>query len=72
MENIKVVVWGLGAMGSGIAKMILFKKGMEIVGAIDTDPNKRGKDLNEILGTNSKPVYITSEPQDIIKKEVLI
>ncbi|ABY94695.1 2,4-diaminopentanoate dehydrogenase [Thermoanaerobacter brockii subsp. lactiethylicus] len=68
MENIKVVVWGLGAMGSGIAKMILSKKGMEIVGAIDTDPNKVGKDLNEILGTNSKPVYITSEPQDVIKK----
>ncbi|AIS52327.1 hypothetical protein TKV_c11550 [Thermoanaerobacter kivui] len=47
---------GLGAMGSGIAKMVLSKKRMEIVGAIDTDPNKVGKDLNEILGTNFKPV----------------
>ncbi|MBE3579632.1 2,4-diaminopentanoate dehydrogenase [Caldanaerobacter subterraneus] len=68
MENIKVVVWGLGAMGSGIAKMILSKKGMEIVGAIDTDPNKIGKDLNELLGTNSKSVYVTSNPDEVIRK----
>jgi len=34
-EKIKVVIWGFGAMGSGMAKMILKKKGFEIVGVCD-------------------------------------
>lgn len=32
MENVKVIIWGLGAMGGGMADMILKKKGIEIVG----------------------------------------
>jgi len=35
MENVRVVIWGLGAMGSGMAKMLLKKKGVEIVGVCD-------------------------------------
>lgn len=68
MENIKIIIWGLGAMGSGIARIISTKKGMEIVGAIDTDPNKEGKDLNELIGTHNIPVYIRSNPEEVIKK----
>ena len=48
MKNkIRVVVWGLGVMGSGIATMVLSKAGFTIVGAIDMDPNKVGKKLYE-------------------------
>ena len=32
MQNVKVIIWGLGAMGGGMADMILSKKGIEIVG----------------------------------------
>ncbi|KZL90747.1 2,4-diaminopentanoate dehydrogenase [Clostridium magnum] len=49
-RKVKVVIWGLGSMGSGIAKMILSKKGFTIIGAIDLDPNKVGKKLYEVLG----------------------
>ena len=31
MENVKVALWGFGAMGSGIAKVLLRKKGVDIV-----------------------------------------
>lgn len=68
MENIKIIIWGLGAMGSGIAQLISAKKGMEIVGVIDTDPNKRGKNLNELIGTHNNPIYIKSSPEEVIKK----
>ena len=34
MENVKVAIWGFGAMGSGMAKMLLTKKGVDIVGAV--------------------------------------
>ena len=30
MENVRIAIWGFGAMGSGIAKMLLGKKGVEI------------------------------------------
>ena len=35
MENVKVIIWGLGAMGGGIADMLLKKKGVDIVGVVD-------------------------------------
>ena len=50
MENIKVIVCGLGAMGSGMANMMLQKKGIEIVAAVDSYGGKIGKDLSEVLG----------------------
>ena len=49
MKPLKVVVWGLGAMGSGIARSILAKKGVEIVGVCDTHPERKGRDLYEVL-----------------------
>ena len=30
MENVKVALWGFGAMGSGIAKVLLRKKGVQL------------------------------------------
>ena len=35
MKNVKVILWGLGAMGGGIGKMLCKKQGVDIVGAID-------------------------------------
>ena len=34
MQNVKVIIWGLGAMGGGMADMLLKKKGVDIVGVI--------------------------------------
>ena len=36
MKNVKVILWGLGAMGGGIGKMLAKKQGVDIVGAIPT------------------------------------
>ncbi|CCQ95833.1 hypothetical protein CULT_310014 [[Clostridium] ultunense Esp] len=33
-ENVKVILWGIGAMGKGMAEMLLNKKGVEIVGVV--------------------------------------
>lgn len=60
MDKVKVIMCGLGAMGSGMAKMILDKKGIEIVAAIDSNENKIGKDLGEVLGINSDLKVIVS------------
>ncbi len=51
MENVKVIIWGLGAMGGGMAKMLLNKKGVDIVGVAEIGA-KVGKSMFECLGVD--------------------
>jgi 2,4-diaminopentanoate dehydrogenase len=46
----KVVQIGLGPIGIAITRLLLQKPGWEIVGAVDTDPAKQGRDLGEVAG----------------------
>ena len=50
MKKIKVILWGLGTMGTLMAKIIGEKEGLEIVGALDSDPEKGGKPLRALTG----------------------
>lgn len=50
--SIKVIMCGLGAMGSGMARMIAEKQGIDIVAAIDASAEKKGKSLKDVLGIN--------------------
>jgi hypothetical protein len=54
MRKVKVTLYGVGAVGSLIAKFLLKKEGVSIVGAIDIAEDKVGKDLGEVLGLNRK------------------
>lgn len=64
MEKIRVVCYGVGAVGTRIAKFMVEKEGLEIVGAIDADKNKVGKDLGELLEINKKLGIIVSDDVD--------
>ncbi len=61
MENIKVLVRGLGAMGSGMAKMVMEKEGLDLVGGVAGRPNKVGKDLGELVGGEAIDVYVNDD-----------
>lgn len=65
MENVRVVIWGFGAMGSGMARMLLKKKGVDIVGVCDMDPNKVGKSIFEVLDIDRE-----NRPEVIIKENI--
>ncbi|RCW41707.1 MULTISPECIES: 2,4-diaminopentanoate dehydrogenase [unclassified Halanaerobium] len=65
MENIKVLIWGFGEMGSGMAKMLLKKKGVDIVGVCDSDPNKVSKSIYEVLDVKQG-----DNPEVIIKDDI--
>ncbi len=49
MQEIRVGIWGFGAMGSGIAKMIANKKGIVVTGVCDKWDEIVGKDMYELL-----------------------
>lgn len=51
MRNVRVGIWGFGAMGSGMAKMLLKKTGVEIVSVCDMHPDRVGKSIYEVLGS---------------------
>ncbi|MDN5300654.1 MAG: 2,4-diaminopentanoate dehydrogenase [Thermoanaerobacteraceae bacterium] len=70
MKNLKIIVWGLGAMGGGMAKMVLQKQGMEIAGAIASRPEKSGKDLAEVLNLSGRTgVIVSGDADEVLKKE---
>lgn len=70
MNPIRVLQWGLGAMGSGMAKLMLTKSGLQIVAAVDSRPSYTGKDLGEVLGVGKTlGVTVTDKPEDVLKKE---
>src|SRR5881396_1198174 len=50
MPNIRVVHFGLGPIGAAIVKQVAARSGFRIVGAIDIDPAKVGRDLGDIVG----------------------
>lgn len=52
--EVKAVLVGVGAIGCEIGRLLLRKKGVKIVGAVDAAPNKAGRDLGEVMGLNEK------------------
>ncbi len=62
MKKTRVVQWGLGAMGSGMVKLMLEKANIEIVGAIAHRSDKVGQDLSNVLGLEQETgVIVTAE-----------
>src|SRR5215204_3131189 len=45
---IRVVHFGLGPIGAGVVRQVAARNGFKIVGAVDIDPAKVGRDLGEV------------------------
>ena len=70
MKPIRVVQMGLGAVGCGIAQTALGRSQLQVVGAIDVDPAKVGRDLGEILGTDeSLGIPVTASLRDVLDSQ---
>ncbi len=50
MDEIRVVLWGFGAMGGGIARVLLQKKGVAVRAVCDLHPERADKSMYALLG----------------------
>ncbi|MDD3477999.1 MAG: 2,4-diaminopentanoate dehydrogenase [Candidatus Izemoplasmatales bacterium] len=68
-QPVRVAIWGFGAMGSGMARMILSKKGFDIVGVCDSYVGFVGKNISQILGLDTPhPVIVQSDILSLIEE----
>ena len=56
-KMIRVLQYGLGPIGSAIARYVSQKPSLKLVGGVDIDPAKIGKDLGEVIGLD-KPLGV--------------
>ena len=68
MPNIRVLHFGLGPVGAAIAKQIAARPGFRIVGGVDIDPAKVGRDLGDVAGLSRRiGVKVSDNPARALK-----
>lgn len=67
IRPIRVAQWGLGAMGAGMARLVLAKPGLRLVAAIDSWPELHGRDVGDVLGIGRNlGVPVTGDPASVL------
>ena len=71
MRNIRVAVWGFGAMGGGITKVLLEKTGVEITGVCDLHPKRVGESIFSLLSVergSRKDVIVSNDIDSVLQE----
>src|SRR3990172_12434298 len=68
-EKIKVIFYGVGAIGGEFARFGLTRPWLEVVGAVDSDPEKIGHDVGEVLQLGRKlSIEVSGDPATLFKR----
>ena len=65
MSSIKVVLVGLGPLGRKVARYVGEREGIEIVGAVEIDPDLQGTSLSELTEVESQSFPIEARVADV-------
>jgi hypothetical protein len=73
-KKIRAIQYGVGPIGASLVRLMREKNAIEVIGAIDTDPAKTGRDLGEVVGASDAPwgilvsgdTEILSEAADVV------
>lgn len=69
-KKVRVIQFGLGPIGSGVARVIAARPGYQIVGAVDIDPAKVGRDVGQVIGLERDlGVKVSSDAAKGLKKK---
>lgn len=69
-QPITVAQYGLGPIGAETARLLLTKPWIQVVAAVNIDPNKIGKDLGEVIGLD-RVVGVKVTPTLEVKPDVV-
>lgn len=58
---LRLVLYGLGGVGSAVARVVTQKQSVRIVAAVDTDPAKIGRDVSDIAGLPAPTGIVVSD-----------
>ena len=65
---IRVIHFGLGPIGAAVVRQVANRRGFKIVGAVDIDPAKVGRDLGDVTGVGRKlKVKVADDARKAIK-----
>jgi hypothetical protein len=69
-KKIRAIQYGIGPIGARILKLMREKEAIEIIGAIDNDPAKIGKDLGEVVGASDAPwgVKVSGDARGVLEQ----
>jgi len=69
-KKIRVIQYGVGPIGASIARLMREKQAIELIGAIDTDPSKVGRDLGEVVGAEDAPwgVEVSADAKEVLEQ----
>jgi len=69
-KKIRAIQYGVGPIGASIARLMREKQAIEIVGAIDSDPAKAGRDLGEVAGAPDAPwgVTVSANAREVLEQ----
>jgi hypothetical protein len=69
-KKIRAIQYGVGPIGASIVRLMREKQAIEIIGAIDSDPAKAGRDLGEVVGAKDSPwgVLVSADPKEVLEQ----
>src|SRR4051812_49691853 len=66
--RIRVLHVGLGPIGAAVMRQVAERPGFQIVGAVDIDPNKIGRDAGDVIGLGRRlRMKITAEVRRAVR-----
>jgi hypothetical protein len=60
-DGIRVVQYGLGPIGSAVARHVVERRGLELVGGVDVDPAKVGADVGKVIGLDTSLGFVVAD-----------
>jgi len=68
-DRIRAVQFGCGPIGCAVARLVFQRPSIEMVGAVDIDPGKIGRDLGEVMGAGKNlGIPITADVEGLFAK----
>nr|WP_272508125.1 dihydrodipicolinate reductase [Salinibacter ruber] len=67
-DSLRVLQYGLGPIGQAVARTVLEKEPLTLVGAVDIDPDKAGRDVADLVDGEASPtgVHVSDDAESAL------